>query len=149
MGEQVGIEKLLQRVVGHGEELPWLSISQKAAEIEQTWADIRLELDRRSETWADATGVAISFENALESLLGDIGAKEPENAADSLARLSSSFRDVKKVLNRTEIDTARLAATVVGIVVAVVGLAVASRLVTNWRDPRFMLVKPTSGGAQP
>ena len=139
MGLQGGLGVLLRQAGGHGEGPPWFVISQKTAAIEQTWSEIRAELDRRATVWADVPGVAISFENALEALWADISAKEPLKASTSLARLNSSFGEVKSVLKRADVNSGRLTGMAFGIVAAVVGLTVASRIVTNWRDPRFML----------
>jgi hypothetical protein len=139
IGMRGGIGGFLRQGGGHGEGPPWFVISGKVAAIEETWARIVPELDRRAEHRPDVPAVTTSFENALEALWVDVVAKEPSKVSQSLARLSIAFEDVKGVLHRTEVDSGRLAVVVTGFLAVLIGLTVTARLVADRRDPRFML----------
>ncbi len=133
LGTRGGLSVLLR-----GAEPSWQPAAMRVMTIEQAWPEVRLELERRAERQDGVEGVIDTFESALAGLRADIAAEDGRKALGSLSELTAAFDDVKGVLHKTEVDWRRLTAVVSGLALALIVLAVGSRLIGSRRDRKFM-----------
>jgi copper(I)-binding protein len=133
LGMRGGLGALLR-----GAEPSWHMAGMRVMAIEQAWPDVRLELERRADKQPDAEAAINSFESSLAVVKADVDAEEASGASRSLSELSGSFEEVKDVLRETEVDGRRLAIVVSAFVAGWIVLTVASRVIADRRDPKFM-----------
>ena len=142
-------------------ELNWALIGRRAATIENAWADLRSELDRRaidaiSQSWEEGyiewfqiMAAKHDFDTSLMAVKLDVSEKQEERIALSVALLTQAFVGTKDVLSSDAIDHRRVTLVSVGFVSILVCLTVAASLIARRRDRRFVIPPTLDKPVQP
>jgi hypothetical protein len=142
-------------------ELNWALIGRRAATIENAWADIRSELDRRaieaiSPSWEEGylewfriMAVKHDFDTSLMAVKLDVSEKQEERIALSVALLTRAFVETKDELSRDDTVSRRVTLVLVGFLSAVVCITVAASLIARRRDRRFVKPRTLAKPLQP
>ncbi len=135
-------------------KLNWALIGRRVSTIDNAWADISAELDRRSselsESWGDEylkyfriMAAKHDFDTGLGAVKLDVSEKNKERIELSVAILTQGFIQTKEVLGYPIVDHRRVTIVSVSFVSTLVGLTIAVSLIARHRDRRFIL-SPTS-----